>query len=110
MLSAGIFGALANISFEFVGLAKYCTFSTIFQQLVCDADKKSPVLNGGDNGPAIEATSCSTVANNVESETSSGDCNENRWEQVRSRNRTVFNSAVSSVAFICSTNFIQVPM
>ena len=44
------------------------------------------------NGSVDDASSA-VVSNNVSAD-------DNRWEQVRSRNRTVFNSAVSDLLYL----------
>ena len=41
---------------------------------------------------SVDNDSSAVVSNNV-------DADDNRWEQVRSRNRTVFNSAVSDLLY-----------
>ena len=41
---------------------------------------------------SVDDDSSAVVSNNV-------DADDNRWEQVRSRNRTVFNSAVSDLLY-----------
>lgn len=73
-----------------------CILNRLHDEMVAitkliDTDNKQVTVNGGD----IDSTRHSAIANNVdaESEMSTSDDKESRWEQVRSRNRTVFNSA-----------------
>ena len=67
-----------------------------------DADKSMPIMNGGEADPINDVARCSAIATNIDADdaTTSGDSHENRWEQVRSRNRTVFNTVVSFETYI----------